>query len=249
MVWFTGTSTGDRYNVGQSYESAGRVYTARVDGGFREEGTNRVLVGSSQDPTTQWGGWSTPAVGSGAASYDGTAGPSYGGGAAAGQVYSSPSGASPVHTTGPGNRAAQNDAPVRGGGAAVSTVGPGRVGPVITIDPNNTSMNPDSVPLERIGDGGPQESWGAVSDIGFARTATGWVPIPSRDTKESIEDSPLEWSWFTRNYLTPMFIGGMESTVRPEFLDPAYSHYVPILNEWRAGTQTRPTGYRTGGGF
>lgn len=136
MVWFTGTSTGDRYNVGQSYESAGRVYTAQSDGSFSVNGSNRSVVGSSQDPTTVWGGWSTPAVGSGAAAYDGTASPSYGGGAAAGQVYSGPAAFSPVQTTGPGNPAAQNDAP---GGSPVRTTGPGGRS-WLFLDPNPANV-------------------------------------------------------------------------------------------------------------
>lgn len=43
---FTGTSTGNVYNVGQSYVSAGRIYTAQADGTFmRDDG--HVTVGSS----------------------------------------------------------------------------------------------------------------------------------------------------------------------------------------------------------
>lgn len=108
----------------------------------------------------------------------------------------------------------------------------------------------ENQPLKRVGTGGQQEALGAISDIGFARTATGWIPTPSQDMKERIEDDMfMQGSFFVRNYLVPMFIGGQEHSVRPDFLDPEYSHYVPALNEWRAGTFTRPSGYRTGGGF
>ena len=51
VVAFTGTSTGNVYNVGQSYVSAGRVYTAQPDGSFKttnRDGTVRSVVGSSQ---------------------------------------------------------------------------------------------------------------------------------------------------------------------------------------------------------
>lgn len=45
-VGFTGTATGRTYNVGQSYTSAGRVYTAQADGTFVREDGHRT-VGSS----------------------------------------------------------------------------------------------------------------------------------------------------------------------------------------------------------
>lgn len=48
-MWFTGTSTGNRYNVGQSYSMAGDVYTARADGTFQNERTGRATVGSSRE--------------------------------------------------------------------------------------------------------------------------------------------------------------------------------------------------------
>lgn len=64
MVWFTGTSTGDRYTVGQSYSMAGDVYTAQSDGTFRNERTGRETVGSSQS-WVQWGGGGGSLSGSG----------------------------------------------------------------------------------------------------------------------------------------------------------------------------------------
>lgn len=69
-LYFEGTSTGDRYEVGKTYEMGGREYTAQSDGSFVREGTRvgttdggRVvrendgghsLVGSSQDPSVRW---------------------------------------------------------------------------------------------------------------------------------------------------------------------------------------------------
>lgn len=46
MVGFTGTSTNRVYNVGQSYASAGRIYTAQSDGTFVRDDGHRT-VGSS----------------------------------------------------------------------------------------------------------------------------------------------------------------------------------------------------------
>lgn len=115
------------------------------------------------------------------------------------------------------------------------------------------ALIPKDTQLKRIGVGGQQESLGAISDLGWARTATGWVPVPSSDVKERIEDNLfMEGSWFVRNYLGPMFFGG-EDVVGPDFLAPEYSHYIPGLNEWReGGSPRRNTDGQfvfTGGGF
>lgn len=70
-LYFEGTSTGNRYEVGRTYEMNGREYTAQSDGSFVREGSRtgfttdngRVvrendgghsLVGSSQDPSVRW---------------------------------------------------------------------------------------------------------------------------------------------------------------------------------------------------
>lgn len=57
-VTFTGTNTGKTYVEGQSYVSAGRVYTAQSDGTFKTTNSNgqtRSTVGSSQDPRVTFG--------------------------------------------------------------------------------------------------------------------------------------------------------------------------------------------------
>lgn len=146
-------------------------------------------------------------------------------------------------TAGSGNSSAVNQS----GQKAPTGAGPGN--PAVTnVSPSKTIkvggkvidgvLTPKDQQLKRIGVGGQQESFGAISDIGWARTKTGWVPVPSSDVKERLEDNVfMELSWFTRNYLTPMFVGGQEFA--PDFLDPDYSHYVPALNEWRGGGSPR----------
>jgi hypothetical protein len=60
-------------------------------------------------------------------------------------------------------------------------------------------------PMRRTGTG-PKASQepGAVSDVGFARTSTGYAPVPSRDVKERIEDNLIsEAMWSIRNLLLP----------------------------------------------
>lgn len=50
----------------------------------------------------------------------------------------------------------------------------------------------------------PQSEGGAITDVGYARTSTGWAPIPSNDVKQRIEDNlPQELLHFMRNNLMP----------------------------------------------
>lgn len=61
-------------------------------------------------------------------------------------------------------------------------------------------------PLERTASlpGSPQAEPGAIPDVGWAKTATGLVPIPSADVKQRIEDNmPHEWAHFIRNNVSP----------------------------------------------
>lgn len=59
----------------------------------------------------------------------------------------------------------------------------------------------------------------AIPDLGYSRTpAGGYMPIPSKDVKERIEDiEPAEWAWFARNNL-PQSIG---MRYAPPFQAPA----------------------------
>lgn len=50
----------------------------------------------------------------------------------------------------------------------------------------------------------PHTEAGAIPDVGYARTGTGYAPVPSADVKERIEDiMPAEWMWFIRNQMMP----------------------------------------------
>lgn len=52
--------------------------------------------------------------------------------------------------------------------------------------------------------GQPQSEGGAITDLGYARTATGWVPVPSKDVKERIEDDFIQQTLHTmRNNVLP----------------------------------------------
>lgn len=66
-------------------------------------------------------------------------------------------------------------------------------------------------PLERTSSlpGSPQSEPGAIPDVGWAKTATGVIPIPSKDVKERTEDvMPHEWAHYIRNNVAPNWGGG-----------------------------------------
>lgn len=50
----------------------------------------------------------------------------------------------------------------------------------------------------------PQSEPGSITDMGYARTRTGYAPVPSKDVKERIEDVPLQGLLhFLRNNVMP----------------------------------------------
>lgn len=52
--------------------------------------------------------------------------------------------------------------------------------------------------------GQPSVEGGAIADAGYARTPTGWAPVPSKDVKERIEDNWYpEFMWSMRNMIIP----------------------------------------------
>lgn len=67
--------------------------------------------------------------------------------------------------------------------------------PLIQDDPlKRTAANPLATNQEP----------GAITDVGYARTATGLAPVPSKDAKDRIEDiMPAEWAWAWRNMVQP----------------------------------------------
>jgi len=65
-------------------------------------------------------------------------------------------------------------------------------------------------PMKRTAPGAiPSNEPGAITDTGYGATRIGgYVPLPSKDMKERIEDiSPHEWSHFWRNNILPIFGG------------------------------------------
>lgn len=57
--------------------------------------------------------------------------------------------------------------------------------------------------------GSPESEPGAINSVGWMKTKTGLVPVPSSDVKQRIEDNmPHEWSHYFRNNIAPNWGGG-----------------------------------------
>lgn len=85
-------------------------------------------------------------------------------------------------------------------------------------------------PMQRTASGAKRsQEPGAVPEVGFARTPTGLVPVPSKDFKERSEDNlGAEFGWSLRNQLLPSipFVGR-------SILNPPPKAWLPKgYNEW-----------------
>jgi hypothetical protein len=110
-------------------------------------------------------------------------------------------------------------------GQSVDTVG----GAGIKIDP--LKVNPAAA-------NAPYSEPGPVTDVGWARTATGVAPVPGGNVKERIEDvAPYEWSHAIRNLLLPTM--GDRSSLPP--FDPGPGN-VWVWVPWRVEYQAVPKG-------
>lgn len=132
-VYFTGTSTGNTYQVGSSYTMGGDKYRANSDGSFTKEGSVKTLPGSSQSSSSQW-------------SSDGKPSDQWVSGVrinTAGSVSSSSGG------SGPGNGLVTTGGQLPGGagGPGIAVTGPQRraTGLSITGAPWSKSENPPDV--------------------------------------------------------------------------------------------------------
>lgn len=87
-------------------------------------------------------------------------------------------------------------------------------------------------PLSRVVHTPEGQELGAVADVGYAQTATGLVPIPSKDIKERIEDNTVqELLHAFRNNLIPTLGGGSP----PPIPLPEGQRWVfnPAAQEWQ----------------
>lgn len=73
----------------------------------------------------------------------------------------------------------------------------------------------------------PQSEGGAITDVGYARTKTGWTPVPSKDVKERIEDNFVqERLWDMRNNLLPSI--GINTSPPPFKAPPGKAWYFDV---------------------
>jgi len=84
--------------------------------------------------------------------------------------------------------------------------------------------------------GYPYSEPGAVPDLGFSRTATGYAPIPSEAAQERMEDMwPAQLAWMLRNNILPTVAPWLPGTGRPpsELLPPDHDWaFNPFRQEW-----------------
>lgn len=99
-------------------------------------------------------------------------------------------------------------------------------------------------PLKRVtGDPGePSHEPGAVTDLGYARTRSGWAPVMSKDVQERLEEDFLgSIAWNLRNRLAPTLFS---SQANPPLAVPRdedeYWVYNPLLQEYQKVKSTRP---------
>lgn len=76
----------------------------------------------------------------------------------------------------------------------------------------------------------PQSEGGAITDVGYARTSTGWAPVPSNDVKQRIEDNFVqERLWDMRNNILPSF--GFNQSPPPFAPPPGKRWYFDVAKQ------------------
>lgn len=86
------------------------------------------------------------------------------------------------------------------------------------------------IPLERTYSDAsrPWNEAGAVNEVGYARTPTGWAVVPSQDVKQRLEDDMLsQVPWHIRNRLAQSF----QRDLNPPFPAPAGKYW--RFNPWK----------------
>lgn len=91
-------------------------------------------------------------------------------------------------------------------GAQIGPGGPEEKANLLIPGQGNTAgINPEPMKIAPAGSN-PAGEAGAITDVGWARTQTGWAPIPSKDVKERIEDNLIqEGMHAVRNNVMPSF--------------------------------------------
>lgn len=82
----------------------------------------------------------------------------------------------------------------------------------------------------------PHSEGGAVTDLGYGRTGSGYVPVPSKDMKERIEDDFIQQTmWAIRNNILPSI--GMNRSPPPIDAPPGKEWvFNPFKQQYEAAT-------------
>lgn len=108
-------------------------------------------------------------------------------------------------------------------GATTLIEGQAQSGPVSDGPLKRTGMSPAQ----------PQSESGAISDVGYARTKTGFAPVPSKDVKERIEDNLIqEVMWSLRNNVLPS-LGSNQSPPPVKLPDGTTWWFNPARQEYQ----------------
>lgn len=89
-------------------------------------------------------------------------------------------------------------------GAQIGPGGPEEAANLMIPGQGQTAgINPEPMKIAPAGSA-PSGEAGSITDIGWARTSTGWAPVPSKDVKERIEDNIIQEGLHAyRNNLLP----------------------------------------------
>lgn len=130
----------------------------------------------------------------------------------------------------------------------VSQLNSGQLGPggpeeeanlLIPGQKNTAGINPEPMKIAPAGSA-PSGEAGAIADMGWSRTSTGWAPIPSKDVKERIEDNLIQEGMHAyRNNILPSF---GHNLVNPPFKAPSGQEW--WFNTLRQEYQLWPLGQR-----
>lgn len=95
--------------------------------------------------------------------------------------------------------------------------------------------------------GAPSQEAGAVSEMGYLRTPTGWAPVMSKDAKDRSEDDVgAELAWSLRNRLLPSVGFGHQPPADIKLKDNQFWRWNPAKQEYYIETRSNSR-WMTGG--
>lgn len=109
------------------------------------------------------------------------------------------------------------------------------------IDGQGNSPLINDTPLKRTfsAPGAGSQEPGAIPDVGYARTPTGWHPVMGETVKQRLEEDKIgELLWNIRNRLAPT-IGNNANPPRMQLGTDEYLSYHPLAQEYRVHKRHR----------